>query len=105
MYLDLESERDLAKLSEPELYLSSHLDRLVILDEFPRAPALFPVLRGLIDSARREGRREGLYLLLGSASLDLLRQARETLAGRVSFLELDPFDVSEVAASAASRRS
>ncbi len=103
VYLDLESERDLAKLSEPELYLSSHLDRLVILDEIHRAPALFPVLRGLIDGARREGRREGLYLLLGSASLDLLRQAGETLAGRVSFLELDPFDVSEVGASAASQ--
>ena len=102
MYLDLESERDLAKLSEPELYLSSHLDRLVILDEVHRAPGLFPVLRGLIDSARRDGRREGRYLLVGSASLDLLRQAGETLAGRVSFLELDPFDVSEVAASAAS---
>ena len=103
VYLDLESERDLVKLSEPELYLSSHLDRLVILDEVHRAPGLFPVLRGLIDGARREGRREGLYLLLGSASLDLLRQAGETLAGRVSFLELDPFDVSEVAASAASQ--
>jgi predicted AAA+ superfamily ATPase len=68
----------------------------VIIDEIHRAPALFPALRGLIDRARREGRRERLYLLLGSASLDLMRQPGETLAGRVSYLELGPFDVLEV---------
>jgi uncharacterized protein len=103
LYLDLESEQDRAKLAEPELYLADHLDRLVILDEIHRAPGLFPVLRGLIDRARRSGRRSGLYLLLGSAALDLLRQSGETLAGRVSYLELHPFDVLEVGATAAAR--
>ncbi len=95
IYLDLESEQDLAKLSEPELYLAGHLEQLVILDEIHRTPGLFPVLRGLIDRARRKGKRDGLYLLLGSASLDLLKQSGETLAGRVSYLELSPFDVLE----------
>jgi hypothetical protein len=96
LYLDLESERDRAKLTAPELYLAEHLDKLVILDEVHRTPGLFPVLRGLIDRARREGRRSGLYLLLGSASLDLLKQSGETLAGRVSYMELTPFTVLEV---------
>ena len=57
IYLDLESEQDRAKLAQPELYLADHLDKLVILDEVHRTPGLFPVLRGLIDRARREGRR------------------------------------------------
>ncbi len=96
IYLDLESEQDRAKLAHPELYLGDHLDKLVILDEVHRAPGLFPVLRGLIDRARREGRRAGLYLLLGSASLDLLKQSGETLAGRIAYLELTPFHVLEV---------
>ncbi len=99
LYLDLESERDLVKLREPELYLPAHFDKLVILDEVHRSPGLFPVLRGLIDEARRQGKRDGLYLLLGSASLDLLRQSGESLAGRVSYLELTPFLVPEVSAS------
>lgn len=103
LYLDLESERDRAKLAEPELYLADHLGKLVILDEIHRAPGLFPVLRGLIDRARREGVENGLYLLLGSASLDLLKQSGETLAGRVSYLELDPFDVIEVGVETSER--
>lgn len=96
VYLDLESERDRARLTEPELYLAEHFNRLVILDEIQRVPGLFPVLRGLIDRARRDDRRNGLYLLLGSASLDLLRQSGESLAGRISHLELTPFSVLEV---------
>lgn len=96
LYLDLESEQDRAKLVQPELYLKVHQDKLVILDEVHRAPNLFPVLRGLIDSARRDGRQAGLYLLLGSASLDLLKQAGETLAGRISYLSLNPFNILEV---------
>jgi predicted AAA+ superfamily ATPase len=103
LYLDLESEQDLARLTEPELYLADHLHHLVILDEIHRVPGLFPVLRGLIDRARRVERRSGLYLLLGSATLDLLRQSGETLAGRVSYLELNPFDVLEVGATAEAR--
>ena len=95
LYLDLESEQDRAKLSEPELYLAAHQDKLVVLDEIHRAPGLFPVLRGLIDSARRAGHKSGLFLLLGSASLDLLKQAGETLAGRITYLELGPFSCQE----------
>lgn len=103
LYLDLESEQDRARIAEPELYLPEHHDKLVILDEIHRVPDLFPVLRGLIDRARRAGRRKGLYLLLGSAALELLRQSGETLAGRVSYLELSPFDVLEIEDSVAAR--
>lgn len=95
IYLDLESERDRAKLAQPELYLADHLDKLVILDEVHRAPGLFPVLRGLIDQARRQGKFAGQYLLLGSASLDLLQQSGETLAGRIAYLELGPLNIIE----------
>jgi len=101
VYLDLESERDRAKLDQAELYLSDHLGQLVILDEVHRAPGLFPVLRGLIDQARRAGKRSGQYLLLGSASLDLLKQSGETLAGRITFLELGPLSILEVGAPSA----
>jgi predicted AAA+ superfamily ATPase len=96
VYLDLESPKDRAKLSEPELYLADHEDRLVILDEVHRVPDLFQSLRGLIDRGRRRGKRAGRFLLLGSASMDLLRQSGETLAGRIAYLELNPFDVLEV---------
>ena len=95
LYLDLESEQDRAKLAQPELYLADHQDQLVILDEVHRAPGLFSVLRGLIDKARRAGRNAGQYLLLGSASLDLLKQSGESLAGRIAYLELAPFNVLE----------
>jgi hypothetical protein len=99
IYLDLESERDRAKLTQPELYLTEHLDKLVIFDEVHRAPGLFPVLRGLIDQARRQDKRSNLYLLLGSASLDLLQQSGETLAGRIAYLELGPLNVMETGAN------
>lgn len=95
LYLDMESELDRAKLASPELYLRDHLDKLVIIDEVHRAPGLFPILRGLIDRNRRAGRRAGQYLLLGSASLDLLHQAGETLAGRIAYLELPPLQILE----------
>lgn len=98
LYLDLESEQDRAKLAQPELYLADHQDKLVIFDEVHRAPGLFPVLRGLIDQGRRAGRNSGLYLLLGSASLDLLKQSGETLAGRIAYLELSPFNILEISA-------
>ncbi len=100
VYLDLESERDRGKLAQAELYLESHLDKLVILDEVHRAPGLFPVLRGLIDKARRSGRVSGQYLLLGSASLDVLHQSGETLAGRIDYLELGPLGILEAGADA-----
>ena len=96
LYLDLESEQDRVKLDQAELYLADHLDKLVILDEVHRAPGLFPILRGLIDRSRRSGQRTGRYLLLGSASLDLLKQSGETLAGRVAYLELMPLHALEI---------
>ena len=96
LYLDLESEQDRAKLTNAELYLADHQDKLVILDEVHRAPNLFPILRGLIDKARRANNGTGLYLLLGSASLDLLKQSGETLAGRISYMELSAFNSLEV---------
>ena len=96
LYLDLESDADFAKLSEPELYLEEHSDKLVILDEVQRMPHLFKNLRGLIDRGRRRGLRRGRFLLLGSASLELLHQSGESLAGRVSYHELTPFQPTEV---------
>jgi len=99
LYLDLESDADRARLTEPELYLAQHEDKLVILDEVHRLPGLFQILRGLIDEGRRKGLRTGRFLLLGSASLDLLRQSGESLAGRISYLEMGPVDGSEVPAA------
>jgi len=96
IYLDLESEGDRVKLSEAELYLSQHEDKLVILDEIQRTPQIFRSLRGLIDSGRRRGRGKGRFLVLGSASIDLLKQSSESLAGRIRHLELAPLDAGEV---------
>ena len=96
VYLDLESKRDLQRLSDPEDYLARHEDELVILDEIQRVPELFTSLRGLIDQGRRKGQKNGRYLLLGSASLELIQQSSETLAGRIAYLELHPLDVTEV---------
>jgi predicted AAA+ superfamily ATPase len=95
-YLDLERPSDLAKLADPELYLSGLAGRLVILDEVQRMPELFPVLRGLVDERRRAGEKSGQFLLLGSASPELLRQSSETLAGRISYLELSPLQLLEL---------
>lgn len=92
IYLDLERPSELAKLADPELFLSRYTDRLIVLDEIQRQPELFPILRALIDERRSPGR----FLLLGSASPQLLCQASESLAGRISFHELAPFDISEI---------
>ena len=100
VYLDLERRADREKLDDAEAYLRLHADKLVILDEIHRAPDLFDSLRGLIDEGRREGRTHGRFLLLGSASIDLLRQS-ETLAGRIAYVELGPL----LALEAASRVS
>jgi len=96
LYLDLESELDQAKLAMPRAFLGEKMDRLVVIDEVHRKPGLFPELRGLIDTARREGKKAGHYLLLGSASLELLKQSGETLAGRILYTELPPLQVSEI---------
>jgi predicted AAA+ superfamily ATPase len=92
MVLDLERESDRAALQQPELFFASHRDRLLVLDEVQLAPGLFAALRPEIDADRRVGR----FLLLGSASGDLLRQSGESLAGRVSYVELTPFLAAEL---------
>ena len=96
LYLDLEAPEDLLKLSDPASFLSTHNDKLVILDEIQRAPDLFMVLRGLIDKNREQGRKSGQFLLLGSASMDLLRQSSESLAGRISYIEMGGLNVLEI---------
>lgn len=96
VYLDLESPSDRLKLTDPEAYLSQHEDKLVILDEVQKMPALFQPLRSLIDQGRRKGLAAGRFLLLGSASGELLRQSGESLAGRIAYLELPPLQIQEV---------
>ncbi len=90
--LDLQDRADRNKLSEPELFLPAHRGELVCLDEIQRTPEIFPYLRVEVDRERRPGR----FLILGSASRELLRQSTETLAGRIAFLELTPFTLDEV---------
>ena len=96
VYLDLEDEGERAKLFNPARYCEDHQDELIILDEVHRLPELFQSLRGVIDRGRRQGKANGRFLLLGSAAMDLLRQSGESLAGRISYLELGPFDALEV---------
>ncbi len=103
VYLDLEDRDDRSRLSEPVLFFDSVGDRLVILDEIHRAPEIFQTLRGVIDRARRHGRGVGRFLVLGSASIDLLRQSGESLAGRIAYLDLTPFTPLEVEADRAAR--
>ncbi len=100
LYLDLEYPAHRARLADAAHYLSTHEDRLVILDEMHRAPELFQTLRGLIDQGRRRGVRTGRFLLLGSASIDLLKQSGESLAGRIAYVELGPFDILEAGGDA-----
>lgn len=96
LYLDLQKPGDRAKLTDAAGYLSAHADQLVILDEVHRMPGLFEVLRGLIDEARRAGRGAGRYLILGSTSVELLRQSAESLAGRIAYIALSGFNPLEV---------
>ncbi|WP_152267793.1 ATP-binding protein [Agriterribacter humi] len=96
IYLDLEQASDLAKLTEPEDYFELHKGKLIILDEIQRVPELFTVLRGVIDRRRREGQRTGQFLILGSASLEVLKQSSESLAGRIAYKELSGLTVAEI---------
>jgi predicted AAA+ superfamily ATPase len=93
VFLDLERRSDVARLAEPELFFHAHANDLVCLDEIQRMPDIFQVLRSVIDDDRRNGR----FLILGSASRELIRQSSESLAGRLMHLELSPFLLSEVA--------
>ena len=96
LYLDLEDREDRDKLASPRLYLERFEDRLVILDEIHRLPELFQTLRGIIDEGRRRGKGIGRFLILGSASIDLLRQSGESLAGRIAYVELPPLTALEI---------
>lgn len=96
IYLDLESPQDRAKLSDPEVYLRNHENKLVILDEVQLFPGLFQCLRGLIDEGIRKGLRHQRFLLLGPASIELLKQSSESLAGRIAYTELSPIRCTEV---------
>lgn len=95
-YLDLELDTDLSKLDDAESYLRQFKNQLLIIDEVQRKPDLFRVLRGLVDIRKRAGEKAGQFLLLGSASRDLLQQSSETLAGRIRYLELSPFSALEI---------
>ncbi len=96
LYLDLEDREDRDKLASPRLYLERFEDRLVILDEIHRMPELFQTLRGIIDEGRPKGKGVGRFLVLGSASIDLLRQSGESLAGRIAYVNLTPLTALEV---------
>ena len=95
IYLDLENSSDRQVLSDPLDFFRKHLGTLVILDEVHRVPEIFAQLRGVIDRARFQGMRNGLFLFLGSASVALLKQSSESLAGRIGFVSLNPISVLE----------
>ena len=91
-YLDLERTEDLTKIDSPALYLESRKEECIILDEIQRRPEIFPEMRSLIDRHRIPGR----FLILGSASPDLIRQSTESLAGRIIYMELTPIQLLEI---------
>ena len=96
IYLDLENPDDRVRLADPSHFFDLTEDRLVILDEIHRIPEIFQTLRGVIDRGRRKGMGKGRFLILGSASVDLLRQSGESLAGRVSYIDMTPITAREV---------
>ena len=96
IYLDLEWPEDRQKLENPGLFFGKHEDILVILDEIHRVPEIFQPLRTIIDQGRRKNKGTGRFLLLGSASLELLNQSGESLAGRVEYIDLPPLNCLEI---------
>lgn len=96
VYLDLESRQDRAKLEDPALYLNHHDNKMIIFDEIHRMPNIFQELRGIIDIRRRNKKKHGQFLILGSASIDLLRQSSESLAGRIEYIDLLPLNAIEI---------
>lgn len=92
LYLDLERPSDIQKMEDPEWFLSSQDDKLICLDEIQRLPEIFPLIRSLVDEHRMPGR----FLILGSASRELIKQSSESLAGRISYKTLTPFLWSEL---------
>ena len=99
VYLDLERPADRLRLEDADTYLRAQQGKLVILDEIHRAPGVFEILRGIIDDNRQAGIRNGQFLLLGSAALDLMRQSSETLAGRVAYIDLAPLSIGDATAA------
>jgi uncharacterized protein len=97
IYLDLESSLDLEKVRDIVAFHDDNASKLIILDEVQRLPEIFSQLRGIIDKERRKGNKAGQFLFLGSASIDLLQQSSESLAGRIAYIELYPIDVLEYA--------
>jgi predicted AAA+ superfamily ATPase len=97
IYLDLESRLDLEKVRDIVVFHQDNSDKLIILDEVQRLPQVFAPLRGIIDKERRMGKKTGQFLFLGSASIDLLQQSSESLAGRITYIELYPVDALEYA--------
>jgi predicted AAA+ superfamily ATPase len=95
VYLDLENKLDLQKIQDIDAFHLENRDRLIIMDEVQRLPQLFADLRGIIDKERRRGHKFRQFLFLGSASMDLLKQSGESLAGRIAYLELHGIDVLE----------
>lgn len=95
VYLDLENRRDLQKVQDIEAFHIENKDKLIVLDEVQRLPEIFAPLRGIIDQQRRKGNRAGQFLFLGSASIELLQQSSESLAGRIAYMELHPIDATE----------
>jgi len=97
IYLDLEDHLDLEKVRDIAAFHQNNQELLLILDEVQRLPEIFSQIRGIVDKERRRGNRSGQFLFLGSASLDLLKQSSESLAGRITYLELFPINVAEYA--------
>ena len=91
LHLDLELDEDLYKLHNPQAYLQMYADKCIIIDEIQRLPSIFPLLRALIDQDRRPAR----FIILGSASPEMVRQSSESLAGRIAYSELTPFSLLE----------
>ncbi len=96
IYLDLEAIQDREKLTDPVLFFNRNEEKLIILDEIHRMPEIFQVLRGVIDTGRRNGLKTNRFLILGSASIDLLKQSGETLAGRIEYIDMNPLNLLEI---------
>ena len=97
VYLDMEDNLDLEKVKDITAFHNANRDKLIILDEIQRVPDIFTQIRSIIDRERRKGNKTGLFLFLGSASIELLKQSSESLAGRIAYFELNPVDVLEFA--------
>jgi len=92
IYLDLQNLEDLNKLNDPRLFFNSNAQKIICLDEIQLIPELFSVLRSVVDENRQNGR----FILLGSASRELVQQSSESLAGRIGYLSLTPFQINEL---------